>query len=212
MANREKLQEFISYRDTLEKGRIDRSTEMFFNDSAVHEEFVMKELFANAVESTPQINTIYMYCGSMSAFREGAKEMVDDLRRDLLGENATQNELSEWRNNFDPYAKMIERMKDFFEKGGRLEVIVDDDITGLSKEQIWRDTLSYYYYETKQLTIARLSSNCGIKHFIVSGKAYRSELSHKEKTAMCCFNDADYSGLLYSNFAFLSKSSHPIVI
>lgn len=212
MANREKLKEFISYRKALENGRISKSPEMFFNDSAVHEEFVMKELFANATESSPKIDTIYMYCGSMSAFRDDMKEVVESVRWELSpGPDATEDDKQEW-NDFNPYAKMIDRMTVFFEKGGRLEVIVDEDISAIRNEQIWRDTLSRYYNETKQLSISRLTSDCGIEHFIVSGKAYRSELSHVEKTALCCFNDPDYSSLLYSNFVFLQGSSRPVII
>ena len=212
MSEKGTLQEFISYRKKLEDSRKAKSPEVFFNDSDIHEEFVMKELFANAVESTPIIQTIYMYCGSMSAFRDPMRERVDVVKTGLKPlENASQEELDEW-NDFNPYAKMIERMKMFFNEGGNLDIIVDDDVSSIINEQIWRDTLSRYYNETKQLTIGRLLSNCGVEHFIVSGKAYRSELSHKEKTALCCFNDSEFSSLLYSNFAFLKKNSRPAII
>lgn len=212
MAKEMSLHDFVEYRDMLENSRRNRSSEMFFNDSDIHELFVVKELFANAVESSPQISTIYMYCGSMSAFRDSMQMTSEEVKKELYpGENALAEDMKEW-NDFDPYAKLIARMKDFFNSGGRLEVIVDDDISSIVNEQIWRDSLSRYFNETKQLSIRLLVSDCGIEHFVVSGKAYRSEISHKEKTAFCCFNDPDYSSLLYSNFAFLQNSSRIVSI
>lgn len=213
MANKKELEEFILYRDELEKSRREKSTDAFFNDSAIHEEFVMKELFANAVESYPQISTIYMYCGKMSAFRDDMKKIVDDKKNELKpGDDAEQEEKDKWES-FNPYAKMIEMMETFFRTGGRMEVIVDDDnISSIVDETIWRDTLSHYFIQKKQLEINKLTMDSGVEHFIVCGNAYRSELSHKDKTALCCFNDPEYSNLLYSNFIFLKKASRPALV
>lgn len=212
MANIEKLHEFISYRKKLEESRRVKSTEIFFNDSGIHEEFVLKELFANAVDSSPKINTIYMYCGRLSAFRDAMQEMVEQTKNECNpGADASQEDVEEW-NCFNPYSKMIDKMKVFFNEGGRMDVVVDEDISSIANEQIWRDTLSHYFYDTKQLSISRLMIDCGVEHFVVSGKAYRSELSHKDKTAICCFNDPEYSSLLYSNFSFLLNSSQPAII
>lgn len=212
MENMKELQDYIAYRKKLEDSRKQRSTNAFFNDSAVHEEFVIKELFTNAIESSPKINTIYMYCGKMSAFRDEMKDLVDEKRNELKpDDSATDEEKEEW-NDFNPYSKAIAKMEDFFKEGGHLEVIVDDDVSSIVEESIWRDTLSRYYYNTKQLTINRLCGIGGVEHFIVCGNAYRSELSHKDKTAICCFNDPVYANLLYANFSFLQMSSRPAII
>ena len=212
MTQKEELQSFIDYRDLLTQSRKNKSNEAFFNDSAIHEEFVVKELFTNAVESTPAISTIYMYCGKMSAFREEIREMVEKKKDELKpGKDASDDEMKKWRE-FNPFAKMIDSMETFFQKDGRLEVIVDDpNIENITEETIWRDTLCRYYNEGK-LIINKLYSENGLEHFIVCGKAYRSELSHEDKTAICCFNDEQYAGLLYSNFFFLKQMALPTAI
>ena len=212
MTKKEELDRFIAYRDKLSQSRLQKSKEAFFNDSAIHEEFVLKELFANAVDSTPAISTIYMYCGKMTAFREEIRELVDKKKEELRPENdAPEEERKKWED-FNPYAKMIASMESFFQKEGRLEVIVDDsNIQSITEESIWRDTLCLYYNE-KKLTIHQLREKNGLEHFVVCGNAYRSELSHDDKTALCCFNDEGYASLLYSNFNFMKQSSVPISI
>ena len=213
MANRkEELDEFIAYRDKLADCRKNRSSETFFNDSAIHEEFVMKELFANAVESSPQIGTIYMYCGKMSAFRDAICIAVEEMKKRLKPNDDSNDEEQKQWEAFDPYAKMVAQMQLFFDSGGHLDVIVDERIDDIVNEKIWRNTLNRYFTETKQLSIYQLSINSGVEHFVVCGNAYRSELSHKDKTALCCFNDSAYADLLYSNFAFLQRSSRPLVL
>lgn len=205
------LAEFIAYRHKLETSRENRSSELLFNDSDIHEEFVLKEFFIHAVNSYPKTNTIYMYCGSMSAFRDAMQGSVERTKEMLRPVTPTGDEQQEW-DDFNPYSKMIDAMKTYFNNGGRLEVIVDDDITPIKDETVWRNTLSRYYYVTKQLNIARLTSDCGIEHFVVSGNAYRSEISHADKTAICCFNDPEYSRLLYSNYLFLTNYSRQVII
>ena len=212
MSAKTSLKEFIEYREKLKKCRENRSSELLFNDSDIHEEFVLKEFFIHAVTTTPKTSTIYMYCGSMSAFRDAMQGSVDRTKAMLRPiDNPTTEEMDEW-NNFNPYSKMIEAMNDYFNAGGRLEVIVDDDISSLKNETIWRDTLSRYYHVTKQLSVNRLMVDCGIEHFVVSGNAYRSEISHADKTAICCFNNPDYAKMLYSNYLFLMNYSKQVAI
>lgn len=212
MPARTTLKDFISYREKLRESRVNQSSELLFNDSDIHEEFVLKEFFINAVKSTPKTNTIYMYCGCMSAFRDAMQESVERTKAMLRPvNNPTETEMNEW-NHFSPYSKMKDALKGYFDDGGRLEVIVDDDISSIKNETIWRDVLTRHFHETKQLTINRLMADCGIEHFVVSGNAYRSEISHADKTAICCFNDPDYASLLYSNYLFLMNYSKQVII
>lgn len=210
MADSNKLKAYVLYRDKLTQCRMDKSNEIFFNDSAIHEEFVMKELFTYASETEMGVSTMYIYCGRMSAFREDVRLLIEKTKKELEPQKGSED-MDAWKD-FDPYTKMLKKMREFFDKGGRMNVIVDDEeVTSIKNEAIWRDLLSYYF-EKKQLSIRRLPIKGGVNHFIVCGNAYRSELSHEDKAALCCFNDPAYAKLLYSNYSVLSKIAIPVAI
>ena len=206
-----KLDDYVAYRDKLAKCRAEKSTEVFFNDSAIHEEFVMKELLIYARESESGVNTMYIYCGSMSAFREDVRQIVERTKREMEPAEGSPDRTS-WED-FDPYNKMVKELKRFFEEGGRMNVIVEDkDVMAIKNEAIWRDLLDHYYSDTRQLSIKRLPVKGGVNHFVVCGNAYRSELSHDDKTALCCFNNPEYANLLYANYSVLNKIAVPVTM
>ncbi len=217
MEELEELSQFIKYRDVLEKARKERVTDTFFNDSAIHEEFVIKELFNNAKDCLSSNKTIYMYCGKMSAFRDDMKTAVEKKKEEyrkkiaLIEDPNEKNKKEEELKAFDPYKNLMDSVDNFFKDKGKLQVIVDEDIDSIKNEEVW-DKHFKEHYKNNQLIIHRLNISSVLEHFVLSDRAYRMEISHEDKTAVCCFNNKDYADVLLMNYNSLCRSSQQVII
>lgn len=217
MEELEELSQFIKYRNVLEKARKERVTDTFFNDSAIHEEFVIKELFNNAKDSLSSNKIIYMYCGKMSAFRDDMRSAVEKKKEEykkkiaLIDDPDEKKRKEEDLRAFDPYKNLMDSVDKFFEDKGKLQVIVDEDIDSIKNEDVWDKHLKEYY-KNNQLIIHRLNTSSILEHFVLSDQAYRMEISHEEKTAVCCFNNKDYADVLLTNYNSLYRSSQQVNI
>lgn len=210
MESTNELNQYISYKEALESARESQSSDTFFNDSAIHEEFVLNELFVNATKLLPFNKAVFMYCGKMYSFRDEMKGIIEQKKTEF--KQKIEKKEKGWENSkikeFDPYNNLINSVENYFSLGGELHVIVDEDIEKIAEESIWKDHFEKNY--NKRFKIYRIKTNGVIGHFALSGNAYRMEISHKDKTAICCFNNKEYAELLNSNFNSLLRMSQSI--
>lgn len=210
MESTNELNQYKNYKKALESARENQSSDTFFNDSAIHEEFVLNELFVNAKALLPFNKAVFMYCGKMYSFRDEMKGIIEQKKTDF--KYKIENKTEGWENSniegFDPYENLINSVKNYFSSGGELHVIVDEDIEKIKEESIWEDLFKKNY--NKSFKIYKIKTGGVIGHFALSGNAYRMEISHKDKTAICCFNNKEYAELLNSNFNSLLRMSQPI--
>lgn len=199
------IQDFIEYREMMRKSIQTHSEEFFFNDTMVHTIMVQENIIKNATE-----NPVLMYCGKFTAFRSKAKDFVDEIKNKVKPSDCNSIEMKKWED-FHPYEDLLGTMTEFFNRGGKMTVLLDDSLTNLSQdEQIWNTVKDAIKME--QLQFLQLQSPVRLDHFTVSGKAFRRENSADERTAICCFNNESTASILTNTFELLKLQSKPISV
>jgi hypothetical protein len=179
----------------------DLRTRMFYNDSYVHAAMVAEAIIRLATKGHLPIK---MYCGEFSIFRENFCKKICQLKVEIEPQNNT--ELHEKWVAFNPYMDLINSLKAYLNnKEAKFQLIVEKDISDIRNESIW-DVVEKGISNQK-VTIKRISNTTGLSHFIVSGNSYRKESSDKEKTAICCFDDAITAEILTANFDTLDSKA-----
>jgi hypothetical protein len=174
---------------------------MFYNDSYVHAAMVAEAIIRLATRGHLPIK---MYCGEFSIFRDKFSERIDQLKNKIEPRNNA--ELHEKWMNLNPHKDLIESLKIYLNnENADFQLIVEKDISVMKNERIW-DVVGKGI-DDKKVTISKISGTAGLSHFIVSGNSYRKESSDKEKTAICCFDDATTAGILSANFETLKSKA-----
>lgn len=197
------LQDYLSYRESLDSSmeQTELKSRKFYNDSYVHAAMVADAIIRLATRGHLPIK---MYCGEFSIFRDKFSEKINQLKIEIEPRNNA--ELHEKWLNFNPHKDLIDSFKSYLDnENADFQLIVERDISDIKNERIW-DVVGKGLGD-KKVTISKISGTAGLSHFIVSGNSYRKESSDKEKTAICCFDDATTAGLLSANFETLKSKA-----
>ena len=197
------LQDYLDYKESLDNSmeQADLRNRIFYNDSYVHATMVAEAIIKLATRRNLPIK---MYCGEFSIFREKCCEKINQLKEKIEPDNNT--ELHEKWIAFNPYNDLINSFKAYLDnEEAKFQLIVEKDISDIRNESIW-DVVEKGISNQK-VTIKKISDTTGLSHFIVSGNSYRKESSDKEKTAICCFNDAITADILTTNFETLDSKA-----
>lgn len=202
-----KFKSYLEYREKLQQCISNDSEEIIFNDSLVHAVMVMTAMLKQADEKK---TVMKMFCGKFSLFRDKTEEKL----KTVLNEAEPQEDLNlknQWKNYYQLlFNDLLKALETFFNNGGKLYLVVEKVISGLSNEKVWniiRGPLS-----SGQMTVAYYNNALGMDHFTVAGNAYRRENSDSEKTALCCFNSANTSSTMNTTFKMISVDAQPIKI
>lgn len=193
------LEDYLSYRELLNNSmeQADQKNRMFYNDSYVHAAMVAESIIRLATRGRMPIK---MYCGEFSIFRDKYGEKINQLRVEM--EPHDNPELHEKWTSFNPYRDLMNSFEAYLNNDeADFQLIVERDISGIKNEQVW--AIVERGINNKKFSIKRITDSCGLSHFIVSGNSYRKESSDKEKTAICCFEDAVTAQILDANFNVL---------
>ena len=178
------LEDFIAYCDLLDNSSSKESTEVIFNDSFIHAEMVLTYILDYAKRQ--HVKEVNMYCGSFSLFRDSASNTVAELREKIKPSDNEEDKMKKWQE-FEPYNNLLAKFEEFMESEGQMNVIFEDDISGITSEQVWRRIGKYA--NSGKLRFNKLDMPLCLNHFVVAGKSYRQENDDVDKTAICCFND-----------------------
>lgn len=202
------LTELIEYQRKLESSLIADSKEIFYNDSFLHAILVHTALLKKAQNTVDK--RVDMFCGSFSIFRDQTAEKVEVYKNSVFPMDDQQQDLvSQWYK-FNPYEDLISELETFWESGGKLHLIVENDITSIKDEMVWKRILPYY--KQGQFIISNFGHSLGINHFVVTGNSYRRENSDDQKKAFCCFNDPETSRILRDNFRGIYQLSKSLSV
>lgn len=196
------LEEYLEYEKLLGKLMECDSSQIVFNDSFVHAVMIVSSILAKA--QTKKNSQVCMYCGKFSLFRDAARKKLESIRDSLKPESSEESKVRMWEQ-FNPYEKLMTKLKEYLNGGGLLSVIVENDITEIVEEDAWLK-LGKFVDENK-IVFKRIGVPLGLNHFVVAGNSYRRENNDEEKTALGCFNDEETSNTLKRNFQVLSLLS-----
>lgn len=197
------LEDYLKYRSELERTITLTTTERLYNDSFVHAALVLKALIQKAINDN--VSKLFMYCGELSLFRDAkANELSNELLRVKPEENAPL--YSQWQL-FKPYQELIDTLVAFLDKGGKMGLVIDNDIIAIKQEQVWEKLGRFF--ENGQIDTYKLTSPVGLNHFLVAGESYRRERDQDSKKAVCCFNNKDTSTILKNSYYLLRLVSEP---
>lgn len=196
----------LTYKSDLERAVNERSSEIFFNDSILHAMLIMKALLQKAQNEDSKLLSVY--CGNFSLFRDKTKIKVDNEKMNCSANNLEANELEEWQN-WDLYTDLQNKLRDFLNNGGHLDLIVQYQADDLPDNKVWR--ILSDGIQKEKVRIFQLKINVGLDHFATTQEAYRLENSDETKTATCCFCDEKNARILNDNFKELIKLSEPFV-
>jgi hypothetical protein len=189
------LSDLIDYDNKIKNVVAEKSSELILNDSIAHAAIVQRAILDKArMDQLP----VDMYCGEFSIYQDKTKDKIENLVPEIKEKGDAA---------YHPYKLLLSSLKEFFEAGCRMNVILQKDLSGLSKQALW----AYIEAPINQglLRFYKLSTDFGLDHFTVSGNMYRRENSDTHKSAYCSFNSSDKAQVLKSAFDILSDSSHP---
>lgn len=200
------FQDYLEYQDKVNKSLHNDESTLFFNESIVHASIVTRAIIEKSISAKTPIN---MFCGEFSLFRKGFKEHLSKIKVNLDSDPDTKKRQNEFEK-FDPYNDLIKSLTTFFEQNQKLNVIIANTIDGIKKEDIWSNTLESNLNKGN-LVFYKLNTQFEIDHFMVSGHAFRKEISGDAKTAICSINRKEYADILQESFNILKKYSTEIV-
>lgn len=201
------LEKYLNYEKQLKEHMLNNSKQIVFNDSLVHAAMVVSSILEHA--KTNNNNLVNMYCGEFSLFRDSAKKKLDNLWESVKPDDVDSHLYREWEE-FDPYKKLMLSLSEYLQEERRVNVIVENDISGIVKEDSW--LILNRFVENGKIVFKKMGIPLGLNHFMVVGNCYRRENNDKEKTALCCFNDERTSVDLRNKFQLLSFLSESHVI
>jgi hypothetical protein len=201
-----KFKTYLEYSERLQKCIETDSKDIIFNDSIVHAVMVMTAMLMLANQKK---TVVKMFCGKFSLFRDKTEEK---LRGALSEAEPEDTELKlQWMDYYQKlFGELHKALEVFLKNGGKLHLVVEKTISGLSNERIWNIIKGPLY--SGQMTVAYYNNTIGIDHFAITGNAYRRENSDSEKTALCCFNSEKTSSVMNSTFELICADAQPIKI
>lgn len=180
-----------------------------FNKDRSHNATIMRFMFDKS-------NEVCMYCGSMSVFRKGFYEKIEN-ESGSAEKDKKQEYTAEERKMMAKEAKegITTSLKSFFDKkGSKLSVIMEnfeegflDDLIdeNLFKENVAKGQLLLYSLNDGFTFKSKLS------HFSSSDqKIVRLEQDKEEHSAVCIINDNEMSESSNSMFDMLVKAATPV--
>lgn len=200
------LNNYLEYQNQLKKIiKGEHDAQLIFNDSFVHAEMIISSILKKSSDTT--VDEINMYCGNFSLFRDIAKNEIEKIKKRIKPNINDEHMTAEWER-FNPYDDLIKEFNSFMEKGNRIYVIVEKDISNIKSEFVWEKGIGKYV-KNGQLVFKKLGVPVGLNHFFVAGNSYRLENDDSQKTAICCFNDEETCKKLKKYFQTLSILSLP---
>lgn len=194
---------FLEYQKKLSLCSNENREEIILNDSIVHAVLVFSQLLEKAVKDS--VLHMKMYCGELSLLRQSTKIKVEDECKNMKPSNS---ELIKKWEEFKPYEKFITNLNNFFNAGGVLSVIIDNQNADSfeSEPQLWN---LKQQMQQGRFIISQMPYSVGLTHFAFVGNSYRCENSDLEKTALCSFNSPKMTNNLERCFNLLSNMSLP---
>ena len=199
------IEDFLSYQEKLQNSINTDNGEFFFNETMVHTDMVLNGILQVAMLRNEEVK---MFCGEFTGFRNEAKNIIDDFKRKAKPDETDVERIDKW-NGFLPYETLLETTKLFFDKGGKLTVILEKDLSELSKDTpIWNISKEPLY--SGQLSFYKLTVPVSLNHFTIAGTSFRRENSADARTAICSFNSKETTDILDDSFHYLQKLSVPV--
>ena len=158
-----------------------------FNNDRMHNATIMCFMLDHC-------NKINMYCGEMSVLREKFYDKIEEKERNEFKERIS-----------DKITRFLS------EEGKQFNIIVEnydvDNANDLICKDVIRDGI-----KNKKISIKCLKDSYPYKgnsdHFCIADeKMVRLEIDKEDHTAMCVFNDTDYTKLFTESFAKLNNYS-----
>lgn len=195
------LETLVDYKEHIEQlVKNTSSNELVYNDSAVHASLIMQCILNNS-------KLINMYCGKFSIFRDNFKNKLDTMFKDPTYDEVRESVAFK---EFNPYANSITALKKFFQNGGKMNVIMEEESTPLNNESLWLEIEDFYKNES--LKFYQKKDTTDLFHFTVGDdKMYRCENDKELRTALCCFNDTVTSSTLNQCFNIMKSEAESII-
>ena len=197
------LEDYLGYKEQLNESmeHADKKNRVFYNDSYVHAAMVAEAIIRIATRDRLPVK---MYCGEFSIFRDKYSRKINELKTKI--EPHDDPDMHERWHTFNPYTDLIGALTAYLNlEEADFHLIVEKNIEGITEENVW--SVLKESFENNKLKIEYLTEKSGLSHFIVAGNSYRKESSDKEKTAICCFEDAETANILKANFKALEKKT-----
>lgn len=119
------IEDFLSYQEKLQNSINTNNGEFFFNETMVHTDMVLNGILQVAMLRNEEVK---MFCGEFTAFRNEAKNIINDFKMKAKPDETDVEKIDKW-NGFLPYETLLETTKSFFDKGGKLTVILEKDLS-----------------------------------------------------------------------------------
>lgn len=198
------FKDYLNYQVEIDEKVNTDDKNLISNKGPVHAILLANGIFKNAIKNNTK--NFYMYCGSFHFFSdEFEKELDDELNR--VKPNSEDVLFNSWKD-FKPYDKFKSSLLKYLNDGGKLDVIVEEDIkSSLRSQDIWKDLSSFVMRGLISFSLLKF----GARHFMVSGNAFRKETDEEAKTAIGYINNEESASILRDNFYFLKDMAVPLV-
>ena len=197
--------ELFNYRDEVRNAAKGEKSAYFFNDSILHAMLILKNIFDGKDENASKSNTVVrMYCGTMSLFRQQAKNEAANAKNVCVLDIEDDELRSEW-GAWDLWQELRKSLENYLTHEGRLEIILDD-VGPLLKDADLTNLLS----KKGRVVVRKLTTSLGLPHVTTSEIAYRIEDSHVDRTATCAFNDRDTARSFINSFDAMKQFTVPV--
>jgi hypothetical protein len=186
------LEGLESYYNKLSGLATSGSAEREENPDRLHNAVVMRTIFENA-------KNVKMYCGGFSLFRDSFRESIEAGE---IASNTKKTEISKFLVD-----GLRNSLINFLERGGRLEVTMQNYDFKLEDESIYEALKKYI---KSQVNFYKLSGNSEsvayIKHFTCAdNKMYRRERDEISREAFVCFNNPEGAIKLSFRYEILKR-------
>lgn len=198
------IQDYLQYKKMLDDCLAKGEKVFFKNESLVHAAMVMNAIIRSGIQNG-KAGELDMFCGEFSLFRDGVRKKLDQIRSQVVGDGKDEKIVAEWES-IDPYHTLRSTLDEFFEKRGRLNLIVTRSLEGIKDEDVWASIDTPI--REGQMKVMRLRQ-MPLDHFVVCGDSFRKENSDKEKTAYCGFFNPDMAKSFRQVFYDIRKMAQP---
>lgn len=199
------IEDFLKYQEKLNKSIDTNNGEFFFNETMVHTDMVLNSILQVAMSRNEEVK---MFCGKFTAFRNEAKIKIESFKMQDRPIDADLEKVNKWKQ-FLPYESLLQTTKSFFDKGGKMTVILQEELSDLSKDTLIWDVVKEPLY-SGLLEFYKLTVPVSLNHFTIAGTAFRRENSADDRTAICSFDNKETTDILEDSFRYLQKLSVPV--
>lgn len=201
------LESYLAYQSRLKECADGNRVDIIYNDSIVHAAMIYKYMFQKAQKDGVQV--VNMFCGKLSILRNSTNQKIRVEQERVRPADNTSG-VESW-TNFHPFQDLVDTVEKYFDNGGKLNVILENqDVKDFTEEQTY--PILKKAYESGALYVRLLPFEVGLDHFTIMNNSYRCENSDENKTALCCFNDPDMTDVLSKSFQLLTTMASPFDI